>query len=121
MNHVRVEAVAESATPDTDAPSSEHCCKAWAFNCALYARRLGSASVDSLSILSTISFVYTMPDEANWLKMGSPPAYDPSSRTALTDRPARIAMVAKHELGWHVTTVEAQLGDFVRPSRSCAV
>ncbi len=64
-----------SATPETDAPSCEHCCRTWAFNCALYARRLGTSSVDSLSIVSTISFVYTMPYLANRLKMGSPPAY----------------------------------------------
>lgn len=64
-----------SATPETDAPSWKHCRRTWAFNCALYARRFGTPSVDSLSIVSTISLVYTMPYLVNQLKMGSPSAY----------------------------------------------
>lgn len=64
-----------SATPATEAPSWEHCCSTRAFICLLYSRRFGTSSVDSLCIVSTISFVDTMPYLPPVLKMGSPFAY----------------------------------------------
>src|SRR3990167_1470434 len=64
-----------SATPATEAPPCEHCCSTRAFICLLYSRRFGTSSVDSLCIVSTISFVDTMPYLSPLLKMRSPFAY----------------------------------------------